>query len=363
MIGKKRGRSYPVYTYNPKTKKKEYVGSRTKLADAKELEALKEREFKKGIPAKETARTFAARWLEEFHGANTPRPAETTRKLNESSLKPFLEAFGDRYLSDISRREALAFARKRPNNAKAVSAMFTDAVNEGVVEYSPFSNLRVPRGEGRRHITPLTEAEVERLGDIALGQWHGYGATVRAWIFFGAWVGARPGEYFALEWDRLDLDKGLATLTRVKGRKQTQDVVVPEAACQAIRDMRSLRRGLVFPSPKGRRIVKGLYRYYWDPVRVAFAAELSPGRWRELFEDRDPGQRDIDLYELRHVCASVLADRGANEFEIAHHLGNSPQVCRETYIHTFKDRTNDRLRQFLDADANVVDLRKASSDG
>jgi hypothetical protein len=52
-----------------------------------------------------------------------------------------------------------------------------------------------------------------------------------------------------------------------------------------------------------------------------------------------------------------MADRGLSEFDIAHQLGNSPEVCRETYIHTHRDRANDRVALALAA--GVADLGAA----
>lgn len=46
---------------------------------------------------------------------------------------------------------------------------------------------------------------------------------------------------------------------------------------------------------------------------------------------------------------------GLSEHDIAHQLGNSVEVCRETYIHSYTDKTNDRVRLALEG-GSVVDL-------
>jgi integrase len=89
----------------------------------------------------------------------------------------------------------------------------------------------------------------------------------------------------------------------------------------------------------------------WDPIRKAFERTLSTERRAELLD----GRPDLDFYELRHFCGSMMADRGLSEHDIAHQLGNSVEVCRETYIHAYRDRTNERVRLALDG-AAVVDL-------
>jgi integrase len=98
---------------------------------------------------------------------------------------------------------------------------------------------------------------------------------------------------------------------------------------------------------------KGNLTHYWNPIRSAFQELTGEQRWRELLDDvGDDGtrkqQRNLDFYLCRHFCASMLADRGASMADIAHQLGNSEQVCRDTYTHSYVDRANDRVRALLD---------------
>jgi integrase len=131
--------------------------------------------------------------------------------------------------------------------------------------------------------------------------------------------------------------------------------VLPVAAADAIRAIPHLpATGPVFRTITGEAIRKGSQRYVWDPIRKAFERELTPARRAELLAGRD----DLDFYELRHFCGSMMADRGLSEHDIAHELGNSVEVCRETYIHAYRDRTNERVRRALDG-ARVTSLAEA----
>jgi integrase len=326
-----------------------------------ELEREKKEEFAKHpkgrAPAPEamTIRRYAEdRWLELKHGPHTRRPSPTTYELNASLLKPFLETYGDRELGAISRVEALDWSRKHPHNAKVISALFNDAVDDQLVVGNPFAKRRQAQSRGRRDINPLTEDEVERLAAIAGSEFGVYGKVCAGWILFLAWVGCRPGEAFKATWEDLDFERGEVTITRVKPPHNTDTVVFPERAQQAVLAMPVQRHGRLFSTSRGRQLHPGNYRYFWDPVREDFMAGLSPRRRAEIVGDRP----NFDLYELRHLCASVMADRGLNEFDIAHQLGNSPQVCRETYIHAYRDRTNDRVRLALNREATVIELKR-----
>jgi integrase len=350
---------WQIYVYDPATKTKKYRGVRAKWSDAKDLERTLLSEQKgTAKPGTLTIREYAAQWLEHHHGQGTRRPALTSRQVNESNLRRFLNDYGDQALDSITRREALRWSKLDGNQhrAKTVSAMFNDAVDDEEVTANPFANRRVKEQRGRRDIHPLTEEEVNRLADIALERWgpEGYGLIVRAAVLFAAWVGTRPGETFSVTWADLNLRDGLVTVHRIKGRQQTDTLVLPSVVADAIRAMPSPSGALVFPTIRGKHVEKGSLRYIWEPVRSAFRQTVSRERWDELCE----GQPDLDFYVCRHFCASVIVERGGNEFDVAAQLGNTVEVCRETYIHSYADSQRERLRGLLER-PHVVDLSAA----
>lgn len=370
MIGKPRGKKgmRPVYVYDPRVGRKVYVGSREKLrgkGGAEELEREKKAEFagaRAEAAAPETMRAYAKDWLEIHHGPGTRRPAKTTRPLNESQLKPFLADFGDRPLDgSITRSEALRWAKKHPRSARVVSAMLNDAVNEDRCAGNPFANRQQPAPRDRKHIKPLTAEELDRLANIALRHWgaDGYGLVARAWVLFGATVGCRPGETFAVELDDMDFAAEEVTIRRIKkrGNRYPVDIVVlPRVAIDAVRAIPNLPRvGPVFTTLNGAHMVKGALKYYWDPIRAAFRETVTAERWTELLDGSDDG-KNLDFYVLRHYCASRIVARGGNEYDVSAQLGNSPQTAREVYIHSYTDEANARNRRFLNDDDVVVDL-------
>lgn len=359
---RKPGGSREVWVYDPALGRKVYVGSRKALrgpGGAMELEREKQAELAAGPrPAAAAAMTcgeYADRWLAAKHGPGTRRPSPTTLQVNRGLLKRFRDDFAGRPLrGGVDRVEALDWARRHPTNAKAVSAMFNDALDDMLTDANPFGNRRLPESRGRKDIVPLTEQEIETLAALAHTTWRrAHGPTVAAWITFLAWTGARPKEAFALTWDALDLVEGRMTVRRVKGKQQTQTVVLPPAAVAALEQMPGQRAGLLFRTPRGASYDKGGWGYYWRPVRAAFVAQLDPARRTELLAVDGA----LDVYALRHFCGSLMADRGLSEFDIAHQLGNSPEVCRETYIHVHADRANDRVALALAS--NVADLSAA----
>jgi integrase len=324
---------------------KRYIGTYAKRGDAVQAFEDAKRQLR-GKPSTDemTVGEYAERWLEFKHGPGTRRPAPATSTVNRQRLQAFLKDYGDQPMHAIPRREALDWCLKHPHAAKAVSAMYADAMNDGLIRGNPFANRQQKQSRGRKDIAPLTEAEVERLAEIAEQVWGAYGKVCKGWILFSAWVGTRPGETFRLTWDDLDVANGLVTVKRVKPPYNTDVVPVAQRALQALLEMPGERTGLLFETIQGKPIRQGGYRWYWDRVRTVFETEIDPARRDALRE----GQPALALYSCRHFCASIIVARGGNEFDIAAQLGNSPDVAREVYFHDYRADRNKRLRGLLD---------------
>lgn len=360
MIGKpKPNGMVPVWVYDPRIKRKRYVGQRPTLQAARLLEAEKTVEFAGTADAGLTIEKFAGIWLADYHGANTSRPEPTTRMVNEQNLRRFRRECGDMLLSAFPRDTARSVAITRPHEAKTIAAMFASAVDDGFAPINPFARLGLPRSTGRADIDPLTEAEVEQLAAIALKSAGHWGPELWALILWMAWTGMRPGEVCALDarahvrWRSLEVRveanmRNDGTVGPVKGKRRRDIVIADEAAAAA----RTLRRttGHLFLSPTGKPLRPNSLRYYWKPVRAAFTAQLDDSHWLSRRLMRDPDDH-LDPYELRHFCGSILADRGLTARDISSHLGNSERIC-QTYIHDHRDRQKARIREALNRPAD-----------
>ena len=58
------------------------------------------------------------------------------------------------------------------------------------------------------------------------------------------------------------------------------------------------------------------------------------------------GGRSIDLYELRHACATMLVERGLNVGDVAFQLGHQDggRLVMTLYGHPGEDAIRDRLK-------------------
>lgn len=351
---RKKGKRYEVWVYNPAIGRKTYVGTyqkrgpATQPGSARHAEIQAEQQFHGTHVHAGTIQAWADRWLKEH-----PRAELTTNEHNQANLKSFLAEFGDRRLDGLSKAEAKRVAEQRPHVARTASAMYNDAIRylEGFQGANPFARL-VTEGRGRQDITPLSEGEVRRLGEISV-EVHGvlFGACFEALILFAAWTGCRPGEIAGLRWSDLDFDAGVLLVERQRRKDgltlpktgRRREIIMPAQAADAVRGMPVRDMEWLFTTPTGCPYGKGSWGYYWRPVRDAFERELDGRHWLSRRLAVDPGDH-LALYELRHFCGSLLADRGCTARDIAVQLGNSERVCERVYVHPYRDRARARLR-------------------
>ncbi len=340
----KRGRKWVAQPYDRSTHRTVYIGSydtRREAKDAEDQFRLKGR----GARGKETCDSFAGRWVDAY-----PRPEDTTNAHNAERVKVFAAAFRGVKLCDVTRPAARAWALENPQRVPSVRAMFTDALNDGLVESNPFAGLRLKGSRGRRDIVALTELELHHLADRALAAWPGFGAEYRAMILFAGYVGLRPGELFALpaahvRGESCLVDRSLKRNGLVGDTKthRARTVVVPPAAREALSSVPGHANGLLFSSPSGKRWSPSLNHYYWRVVRTL------------------AGRDALDWYELRHCAATMLLERGATASDVAQHLGHTDggHLVMSTYGHPAVEGARARIRA---AYAGVVEpLRSVDS--
>jgi integrase len=135
-------------------------------------------------------------------------------------------------------------------------------------------------------------------------------------------TGLRQSETLRLEWSNVDFVKGTVTVLKAKntkGRATKRRIVhLPSPAVDELKNLR--RNGIVGPSrifvnASGEPIDKSSLRYHWIAVRKA--AGLVEFRW----------------HDLRHSCASFLAQNGASLVEIGSVLGHSSPSITAKYAH------------------------------
>lgn len=257
-----------------------------------------------------------------------PRTKQSTNRVYADQVGPFVDEYGDMLVRDVDVELALDWleVRKMRWTIGGLRAMFSDARRAGLIERNPFLGLGLSTGPGRKNIKVLTLGQVLELGDAAAATWgsDGYGQVWRALVLWQAFVGTRPAEAYGLV--RSDLDVAAAEVEIRRQRTpytprdaeldqlplpkngQTRRVVIPPLALDAVQGLpRPLDPSApLFGTRRGRPLSGQVQHYYWHPIRSAF------------------GNPSLDLYELRHFCASyMLNDLDLHAEDVAAQLGHT----------------------------------------
>jgi integrase len=126
-------------------------------------------------------------------------------------------------------------------------------------------------------------------------------------------TGWRRGEVLGLRWSEVDLPRRTARLADTKTGASLRPL--SEAACAVI-STQPRNGDVVFPSRSGEKPIVG-YRKMWS--RIAKLGDLPA---------------DITPHVLRHSFASLAADLGYNEPNIASLLGHKTHSITSRYVHS-----------------------------
>lgn len=134
-----------------------------------------------------------------------------------------------------------------------------------------------------------------------------------ALVVMGLTTGARRGELEALTWADVDLERAEATVHRSKNGDRKVLPLVP-AVVEELAKFHSRPAALVFPSKR----------------RPDVAFNFDPAWDRAL---KAAGVKNFRFHDLRHSCASYLAQAGAPLLQIAEVLGHRQLSITKRYSH------------------------------
>ena len=169
--------------------------------------------------------------------------------------------------------------------------------------------LKEPRGRTRY----LDDDELQAL--LAAAQQHSQ--TMYTAILVSIATGVRQGELLRLKWK--DVDFGRSRLTVLESKNgQPRSVHLTATATAALRDLKRsavVGASVFLRNDNGQPIDKDVLARYWNKVRAA------------------AGLRDFRWHDLRHSCASYLAQHGASLLEIGSVLGHKSPSVTMRYSH------------------------------
>jgi integrase len=171
----------------------------------------------------------------------------------------------------------------------------------------------LPEPEGRNRF--LSTAELNRLFKAAESF-----PGMKAAILVSVATGMRQGELLRLKWEDIDPKGSTVTILKTKNGTPrrvhlTSQALIALNSLKSDRDETPSEEMRVFVLPDGQPMEQRHLESRWRPIRKA--AQLNDFRW----------------HDLRHTCASYLAQNGASELEIGSVLGHKSPVSTRRYSH------------------------------
>lgn len=203
----------------------------------------------------------------------------------------------------------------------ALSAVFTWAQRRRRVP-KDFENpcRKVPRQkESAGVVRFLSQDERERLlVACQASRW----PRLYALVLMAMTTGARRGELLELRWADIDLERAEAQVRESKNGEPKVLPLVP-AVVEAL-------RGLVEEDRKDFRLGLPSLRVFHSRVRPDTSYNFEP-HWRQALKKARVSR--FRFHDLRHTCASYLAQSGASLLEIADVLGHKQLAMTKRYAH------------------------------
>ena len=196
----------------------------------------------------------------------------------------------------------------------AIAAVFTWAVEQRLTPKAwvhPCRGIRrLPESAGR--VRFLDAAERTRLFDAVRASQY---PRLYAMTLMAMKTGARRGELLSLTWRDIDLKTGIASLGRTKNGDRRTLVLLPDV----------IEALTPFKSSDPTRFVFGSVRSkYQVPTSIDSA-------WRDAVERAQV--KNFKFHDLRHCCASYMAQAGADLSVIAEVLGHRKLDMTRRYAH------------------------------
>lgn len=172
------------------------------------------------------------------------------------------------------------------------------------------SRLMLTEPKGR--VRYLSDDELTNLLKAAAAQ----SPTMSAAVLISIGCGIRQSELRRLRWADVDLDRQRIRILLTKN-DESRSVYLPASAVETLK---ALKRApvvgqTVIADEEGQPVAKEWLEYRWRLIRDA--AGLADFRW----------------HDMRHSCASFLAQQGATLLEIGSVLGHRSPTVTQRYAH------------------------------
>lgn len=233
---------------------------------------------------------------------------------------------------------------------------FSQAIRWRVMAFNPAQLAERPKQE-RKEMQALAPEEATKFLKVARED--------RYYLYFALALetGARPSELLGLQWKDIDFDQGRVTIQRSleypdysnefrfvepKTSRSRRSITISQANINLLREHRSVQNE--------KRLKKGAD---WQQHDLVFCTRLGlPIQARNILRrhlrpilKKAELLESLNLYSLRHSCATLLLSAGVNPKIVSERLGHASIVLTlDTYSHVLPDMqqaASDKLEKIL----------------
>jgi integrase len=331
-------------------------------------------------PSKITITEFIDKWLEQ-HGKNLEiKTLYRYQSLLNGRVKT---ALGHLKLDQIKPLHLLDFYRNLQESGiredgkkgglsnktiqhyhRVLSVMFENAVKWGMMKENPCTKVSPPKVE-RKEMLCLDEEGIGKLMSCLEKENIKYQAIIELFLV----TGCRRGEIAALQWNNIDLDKGIIHIKQAAVYTPSTGIVVkqpktlssirkiklPTSTVELLRDYRKywltekIKVGDLWQKEEKEKLGAN-----WQDPEWVFATWngyiMHPDSFTDIFKKfiHKYSLPDIRLHDLRHTSATLLINAGLNVRAVAQRLGHAnANVTLAIYTHA--------LQSVDEAAANVME--------
>jgi integrase len=254
--------------------------------------------------------------LDQVLAAYLSKPGRL-HKRNQSTVRVLAAHLAGQSIHELTRPAVLRYIETRQTAGIAAGTinkeltLLSAAINEyardrGIELQNHVSRAKLREPEGR--IRWITRQDAQRLLDASSDM-------IADLVAIGLYTGMRTGEIFALEWSRVDRDRGIITLEAEHTKSRRRRTIPIHAVVAQALERRRERCGhspFVFCSDAGHVV----------DLKKGFAAAC-----------RRAGIANFRPHDMRHTCASWLVMAGVPLPEVRDLLGHSSIKVTERYAH------------------------------
>lgn len=294
-------------------------------------------------------------------------------------------------------KELLAnLAKENPNTGKPaskklltdvksiVSQIFTEAIDNRVVEYNPAQNVKLPKCGTKSVREPIPDEQIKWIEETE------HKAQTAAMIML--YAGLRRGEVVALTWSDIDFKKGVISVNKsveyqgnnpvlkdgAKTKAGVRNVTMPDVLVAYLK--KQPKNGM-FVVHDGGIMTAGAWRRMWESYMTTLDVKYGKRVFekerkcrKDLLPDApvskfDPHKGPIVIktftpHQLRHTYATMLYDAGVDALTAQYLLGHSDlATTMGIYTHlseTRKTKSITALNQYVLCKSDASQAKSAN---